>query len=103
MTAEEILIMIKNEISVTKEFFNPHHVDLDSALVYPVQQLYFDPIDQSKTLILWTVLEETPDRKGYKIFFSESEGLFGLGICTENDELLALGYYGSFITTLSCM
>ena len=52
---------------------------------------------------LWTVLEETPDRHGYKIIFDPENATFGLGILTDKDELMFIGYYGTFLETLEGM
>ena len=46
---------------------------------------------------MWTVLEESTDRSGYKITFDETDGTFGLGIMTEKDELVDIGTYGTFL------
>ena len=60
-------------------------------------------MDRSKKYELWTVLEENEDKTGYKIFYNEKENCFGLGMNSENDELLHLGNYGTFLETLERM
>ncbi len=103
MTADEISNIIQTEIDNEKDSFNPHGVDLKTSLIKPIQQVYLDPLDKTKKLILWTVLEETPDGNGYKIFYDESYDSFGLGVKSDKDELIALGIYGPFLNTLACM
>jgi len=103
MTAEEISNIIKDELDNESSFFNPHDVDLETSLIIPIRQTYSDSLDRSIKYQLWTVLEETPDGTGYKIFYDESENAFGLGIKSENNELVCLGIYGPFLNTLACM
>jgi hypothetical protein len=104
MTADDISNIIQTEIdNEEKETFNSHGLDLKTCLIKPTQQVYLEALDKIKKLILWTVLEETPDGNGYKIFFDETENSFGLGIKSDKDELIALGIYGPFLNTLRCM
>ena len=52
---------------------------------------------------LWTVLEETENRDGYKIYFDEETKMFGLGMNSEKGEFIDIGNYGTFLKTLYSM
>ena len=86
-----------------KEFFNPHTLNFNTSLIKPIKQIYLSSLNNKIQYELWTVLEETTDGNGYKIFYSEDEKLFGLGIKSKSNELICLGFYGSFLNTVSCM
>jgi|WetSurMetagenome_2_1015567.scaffolds.fasta_scaffold745585_2 hypothetical protein len=103
MTSEEIQNIIKSELANETDFFNPHGIDFKTNLIKPIKQIYHDPLDNKIKYDLWTVLEETPNGDGYKIFYSEEENAFGLGIKSKDKELTLLGIYGPFLTTVSCM
>jgi hypothetical protein len=103
MTPEEIQIIIKTEINNESDFFNPHGLDFKTTLIKPIKQIYRDPLDPKIKHELWTVLEETPNGDGYKIFYSEQESAFGLGIKSKYDEPTLLGIYGPFLNTVGCM
>lgn len=45
MTSEEIKNIIKIELDQQTDFFNPHGVDLKTALINPTKQTYLDPVD----------------------------------------------------------
>ena len=102
MTSEEIKILIKNELKSEKDIKNVFGLDLTQCLVQPTKQKYQDASDNSIEE-LWTVLEETPDTNGYKIYFDEESKMFGLGIKSDKDELINIGNYGTFLKTLYSM
>ena len=102
MTSQDIENLINVEISGNWERSNAHGVDLKQCLVKPIKEKYYS-FDKSEIKELWTVLEETPDRKNYKVFYDEEENCFGLGVLTNKDELINIGLYGDFINTLECM
>ncbi len=103
MTSEQVLDIILDEINSKFDISNHHGVDLRKALITPILQEYKSAIDKSQTFKLWTVLEETKNKNGYKIFYNDEENYFGLGIKSEKDELLYLGNYGTFLETLEGM
>lgn len=49
------------------------------------------------------MLEETEDGNGYKIYFDEETKMFGLAMRSDNDELIDIGGYGTFLKTLHSM
>ena len=81
---------------------NAHGVELHRRLVKPVKQIYFS-FDQAQTFELWTVLEETSDGNGYKIYYNDKTDSLGLGIKSDKDKLISLGNYGTFLETLHAM
>jgi uncharacterized protein YpuA (DUF1002 family) len=103
MTPQEIKQIINEELKAEPDWKDVHGIDLSKSLIEPIKQTYVDTIDQSKSDIFWTVLEETSDKKGYKIFFDEQIKMFGLGMNYNNDKLINIGYHGSFLKTLQGM
>lgn len=103
MTSKEIKDIINKELEGQPDLSNAHGVNLNECLIEPVKESYLSSIDESITLELWTVLEESTDRSGYKITFNEIDGAFGLGIMTDKDELMDIGTYGTFLDTLKGM
>ena len=102
MTSKEIEEIINKEINNRWEISNAHGVDLRNALTMPIKQSYLS-LDKENSIDLWTVLEETPDGNGYKIYYDEKENYFGLGIKTDKNELICLGPYGTFLETFEAM
>jgi hypothetical protein len=103
MTEEEVESKIKAEIGGNWDISNAHGVDLRNCLIKPIKQKYIDSMDKNRIIELWTVLEETPDRNGYKIYYDETADDFGLGMRSDKDELISLGIYGTFLETLENM
>jgi hypothetical protein len=103
MTSAEIKILIKNELRGHADLSNVFGLNLNDCLIEPVKEKYKSSTDNSVTFDLWTVLEETKDKTGYKITFDESDKTFGLGILTDKNELMDIGTYGSFMETLKGM
>ena len=102
MTAEEVRHKIEQEIKGKWDISNHHGVDLRKCLIYPTIQEYVYN-DKSEVSYHWTVLEEILDGSGYKIFYNEEANIFGLGVFTKEKKILAVGLYGSFLTTLESM
>lgn len=102
MTNKDIENIIKQEINNRWEISNAHGVDLRKGLITPIKQKYLS-LDLNDTIDLWTVLEETPDGNGYKIYYNETENNFGLGMLTDKNELICLGPYGTFLETFESM
>lgn len=103
MTSKEIKDIIAQEINNNYDLSNAHGVDLRTCLIEPTLDNYIDSFNEKSILKLWTVLEETPDKEGYKIVFDANNKTFGLGILTEKNESMFIGYYGSFLETLEGM
>jgi len=103
MTSQEVKDIINNELEGQSNLTNAHGVNLKECLIEPIKESYLSSVDESITLKLWTVLEESADRSGYKITFDETDGTFGLGIMTNKNELMDIGTYGTFLETLKGM
>lgn len=103
MTSNEVIHIINEEIKGRVNISNLHGVDLKKCLINPVRQRYVSSLDDNIAFEFWTVLEETEDGKGYKIFYDENENSFGLGMKGFKNELVYLGNYGTFLETLKGM
>ena len=100
MTSTEIEEIIKTELQVEPDTTNVFRLDLTKCLTKPSRQKYKNANDSTDIYELWTVLEETEDGNGYKIYFDENNKIFGLAIKSDKDELIEIGSYGSFLQTL---
>ena len=103
MTRQEVKNIINKELEGQSDLTNAHGINLNDCLIAPIKESYLSSVEESITLELWTVLEETTDRSGYKITFDETDCTFGLGIMTDKNELMDIGTYGTFIDTLKGM
>jgi hypothetical protein len=103
MNSIEISEIIKTELQVEPDIKNVFGLDLAKCLVRPTKQKYKSSNDSTEIHELWTVLEETEDGNGYKIYYDEESGLFGLAIRSDKDELIDIGRYGTFLKTLYSM
>ena len=95
--------MTSEDIKDKTIFTNLHRIDVDECLIEPVLQSCIISYDESQTLELWTVIEERPDRTGYKIVFIPKTNTFGFGVRNEKTGLVFIGNYGSFIETFRAM
>ena len=103
MNAKEVTAIINEEIGDNWNLSNAHGVDLNTCLLTPEKKTFTD-FPSGKICELWLVLEEDPkERKGYKIVFDDTKGLFGLSTDQQEGPDLFLGFYGSFIETLKSM
>lgn len=103
MTSKEIIEIINRELQVEPELKNVFGLDLTKCLIEPTKQKYKNSNDSTDIYELWTVLEETEDRNGYKIYFDEETKFFGLAIKSDKDDLIDIGNYGTFLKTLYSM
>jgi hypothetical protein len=103
MTTTEIKKIITLELEVEPNHSNVFGLDLTKCLVEPKRQKYKDANKPTENYELWTVLEEVEDGNGYKIYFDEETGMFGLGRKSQSNELIDIGNYGSFLKTLYSM
>ena len=103
MTSTEIEEIIKTELQVEPDITNVFGLDLTKCLIKPTRQKYKNANDSTDIYELWTVLEETEDGNGYKIYFDEDSKMFGLAIKSDKDELIDIGGYGNFLKTLYSM
>lgn len=103
MSSLEVKDIINKELEGQFNLTHAHGVDLKACLIEPIKEKYLSSVDESITCELWTVLEESPDRSGYKITFDETDGTFGLGMMTDKNELMDIGTYGTFLDTLKGM
>lgn len=103
MNIADVKNIILAELKYNPDLSNAHWVELDRCLIEPVEESYLDFINANREIKLWTVLEETEDGNGYKIVYGKKENMFGLGIKSNKDELVFIGYYGTFVETLKGM
>jgi len=103
MTSIEITEIIKSELLVEPDITNVFGLDLTKCLIEPTRQKYKSSNDSTDIYELWTVLEESEDGNGYKIYFDEETRMFGLAIKSDKDELIDIGSYGTFLKTLYSM
>ena len=103
MNKEDIKKIIREELKNEPDLSNAHGVDIKGCLIEPENDIYINSMNKNERLKLWTVLEETEDKNGYKIIYNPSDNLFGLGMKTKENELIYLGSYGSFADTLNNM
>ena len=101
MTTDDIRI-IEEELKSEPYVDNVFGLNLTERLIVPTIQQYWNSSDKETSEKLWTVLEETPDKSGYVIYFDEQTKMFGLGI-QSNNELFNIGNYGTFLKTLYSM
>jgi hypothetical protein len=109
MTADAVRELVEREIAGHWSFSNDHGCDLRRCLMSPELREYDDRragrplVDPAPTVRLWLVLEELrEDRRGYKIVYDESAGLFGLAVSGTARDVF-IGCYGSFLETLRGM
>ena len=104
--AKQIKKIIESEIA-NSEIDNWHGISRENIAGHlrdPILEEYVNSFDEPKTLRLWTVLEELPHtEEGYTIYYDPDKKKFGLGLKAEKQSKVALGIYGSFITTLNGM
>ncbi|UAY53298.1 hypothetical protein [Ferruginibacter albus] len=103
MTAAEIKEIINKELQTEPDPANVFGLDMTKCLLEPVKQKYRKADDATVTYELWTVLEESEDKSGYKIYFDEEVNMFGLAIPSGTSELIDIGRYGDFLKTLYSM
>ena len=97
-------ISLELESSVTTNAHGINRQNITNHLIDPEEHLYLDPMDDDRTYQFWKVLEEIPGEKdGYTIFFDPESEEFGLAIYNENNQMVMLGIYGTFIETLDSM
>ncbi|MEN8928744.1 MAG: hypothetical protein ABF242_06405 [Flavobacteriales bacterium] len=103
MNSTEVKNIIKDELKDILDLAIVFGLNLNNCLIEPIKQEYQTFSDSNITNELWTVLEEISDKSGYKITFDDEEKLFGLGILTNTNELVDIGFYGTFLETLRGM
>jgi hypothetical protein len=103
MTSTEIKKIIKQELQIEPDITNIFGLDLTKCLIEPTLQKYKRSNDSTDIYELWTVLEESEDGNGYKIYFNQETRMFGLAIKSDKDELIDIGGYGTFLKTLYSM
>lgn len=103
MTSQEVKDIINKELEGQPDLTNVYGLNLKECLIDPIKERYLSSVDESITMELWTVLEESADRSGYKITFDDTDGTFALGIMTDKSELMDIGTYGTFLDTLKGM
>lgn len=103
MTTIEVKHRILKDLKELEGQSDPLGFDLNVHLIEPKKEVYLSSIDPRTSFVFWTVFEEILDRSGYKITFNPEDDSFGLGILTENDQLLYIGSYGSFIDALKAL
>lgn len=100
MTPERIKEIIHIDLKSEPDLKNVVGYNLTKCLLEPRKQKYKNSNDAKEVYELWTVFEENKDGSGYKIYFDEETGLFGLAIKSDGEELIAIGEYGNFLRTI---
>ncbi len=103
MTSQEIKLIVEDEIKGFKDFSIIHGIDIEKCLISPKLQKYKSGFAENTYHNLWTVLEETEDGEGYKVIYNEEENSFGLGMKSDEDELIYMGSYSSFFKAIKGM
>jgi hypothetical protein len=104
MSPSQVRQIIENEIKNNWTHSNAHGVDLRTNLLSPERKTFLDPMDNSKKIDLWLVLEENLETcGGYKIVFDEERNEFGLATRDQHGRDLFLGFYGTFIEAFDAM
>lgn len=103
MTPEKIKFLIAEELKVEPNLENVYGLNLTKCLIEPIKQKYKGMTEEVESYDLWTVLEESEDQNGYKIYFDEDTNMFGLGMMSDSDYLIDIGNYGTFLKTLYSM
>ena len=106
MTADDVAALVARELE-SGGFDNWHGIDgtnIKHHLVRPVLEYYEDGLDHSIVHRYWTILHEYPESgKGYTVFYSEDDGMFGLAVSGRRARYASIGLYGSLPETLSGM
>lgn len=100
MTAARIKEIINDSLKSEPDMKNVDGLDLTECLIEPLKQKYKDSNDATEVYELWTVFEEKKDGSGYKIYYDEESGLFGLAVQSDGEELIAIAEYGDFLNTV---
>ena len=100
MTAVRVKEIIHESLKSEPDITNVDGLDLTECLIEPRKQTYKDRNDATEVYELWTVFEERKDGNGYKIYFDEESGLFGLAVQSDSEELIAIAEYGDFLNTV---
>lgn len=99
MSPEELENKIKLQIDENRALLDADDIALLKCLVTPVKQTYSSfSLDERNDY--WTVLEVSTDEKGLKIFYNDKTDRFGIGSVDNDDKLISMGFYGTFIQTL---
>ena len=100
MTNKEVKNIIQKELEQKPDLINGYGFSVEKCLIEPILQPYINSMNENEIIELWTVLEATNDRSGYKIVFDPNDNIFRLGILTNKNELMYLGPYRTFSETL---
>ena len=103
MTSQEVKTIVENEIKGFEDFSIFPGIDLEKCLINPKLQKYKSGFKESGCFNLWTVLEETEDGEGYKIIYDEDNNSFGVGMKSDENELIYMGTYSAFFEVLKEM
>jgi len=103
MNSKEIKAIITKELNNQVDQSNVYGLNLNQCLIEPLKQRYESSVDSKISFDLWTVLEESKDKQGYKVTFDQDDRTFGLGILTQEGELLDIGSYDTFIEAIKGM
>jgi hypothetical protein len=109
MTPESVRDIIDKEINGDWSVSNLHGVDLQECLLKrpllrSFKNSWYDErlpeaASNARTIQLWLVLAEDPSADtGYSIIYDPEKSLFGL-----SSDGVFIGYYGTFLQTLSAM
>jgi hypothetical protein len=106
MTSEQVSAIIAHDLDMRRSNFRWPGQSMEECLLSPVLKKFINSFEEGELLDLWLVFEETPDsgsaNSGYKIVYSEAEGMFGLAVAGDVHDVL-IGFYGGFVETLNSM
>lgn len=77
---------------------------LSTHLIPPRKVILFKDFDFQATGEYWLVTDHTGTKdSGYRVVYSEPEGMFGLEMTTKEGQSVMMGLYGDFATTIESM
>ena len=95
--------LIYNEVKDIPDLTNVCGIDLTKCLIKPTLENYESSMDSEVQYNLWTVLEESKNLSGYRIYYDPEEEMFGLSTTGPNKEKIDAGQYGTFLEALNGM
>ena len=94
MTAQDVLAIIQKELADGPLEMNLHGLTATAIQTEPYEEPYLS-FDMSQVFLYWTVVEETPDKSGYTVYYDPDQAMFGLGSRT-SEGVVDIGTHGSF-------
>ncbi len=77
---------------------------LSTHLIPPRKIVLFKDFDFKQTAEYWLVTDHIGTKdSGYRVVYSELDGMFGLEMTTKEGQSVMMGLYGDFATTVESM